>query len=389
MTIPVHAALVALSSLLAGNGPPEGTEVLVGADAAACPGASYSTIQAAVDAAPPGTRIRICAGVYREQVAIHKPLSLKGENGAVVMPTGMVANTTSLFDGLPVAAVIVVADGARVDIEDLAVDGSGNAVAACAPVLVGVMYRNASGRLDEVVVRNLRLGPGLEGCQSGLGVLVQSGAGGSSTVEVTDASVHDYQKNGISGNEAGTDIAVRRSVVTGIGPTSGAAQNGIQIGPGARGVVEDCSVANHVWTGCVSTDVCDFVATDILLSGAADARVARNSAGRSQTGVYVQASGVSVIANDVFDTTVFDGIIVYGDGNQVSRNTVTHSDDAGIFLLGNGNLVSGNRIREAPVGIWKYTGSSGNVLEGNRFTNTPTPVLDPPGAAQRVASAFR
>ena len=208
-------------------------------------------------------------------------------------------------------------------------------------------------------------------------------------MEVVGSSVHDYQKNGISGNEAGTDLAVRRSVVTGIGPTSGAAQNGIQIGPGARGVVEGCSIANHVWAGCVSTDVCDFVATDILVSGAAEARVAGNSAGRSQAGVYVQASGVLVAANEVFDTSVFDGIIVYGDHNQVSSNTVTHSDDAGIFVLGNENLVAGNRIREAPVGIWKYAGSAGNVLANNRFANTPTPVLDPPPAPPRVAAAFR
>jgi len=388
MTDPMQAALLALSSLLLGHGPDAGADIVVGLDPAACPGAGHATIQAAVDAAPPGARIRVCAGVYKEQVAIRKPLRLEGENGAVVMPAGMAANTTSLFDGSLVAAAILVADAVRVEIEGLTVDAGGNAVASCSPVLVGVMYRNASGRLEEVVVRNLMLGKGLEGCQSGNGVLVQSGGGGSSRVEVEGASIHDYQKNGITGNEAGTDLTVRRSVVTGLGPTPGAAQNGIQIGPGARGTVEGCSIANHLWSGCVSKDACDFVATDILVSGAAEARVARNTAGTSQAGVYLEANGALVAGNEVFDTSVFDGIVVNGDRNEVSGNTVTRSEEAGIFLLGDSNLVAGNRIRESPVGIWKLSGS-GNVLVGNRFANTPTPVLDPPGAPQRVASLFR
>jgi len=385
---PARAALAALSALLAGNAPSGGADIVVGADPASCPGATYSTVQAAVDAAPPGACIRVCAGVYREQVSIGKALRLQGDNGAVLMPEGMVANTTSLFNGSAIAAAVLVAGAGPVTLAGLTVDGAQNGVAACAPVLVGVMYRNASGRLDEVVVHNFRLGAGLEGCQSGNGVLVQSGAGGSSWVEVAESSVHDYQKNGITGNEAGTELAVRRSVVTGIGPTSGAAQNGIQIGPGARGEVEGCAVANHLYSGCASTSACAFVATDILVSGAALAKVARNHAGASQGGIYLAASGAAVIENEVFDTSVFDGIVVDGDGNQVAGNTVTHSDDAGIFVEGDGNLVSGNRIREAPVGIWKFAGSTGNVLANNRFSNTATPVLDPPGVPL-AASPFR
>src|SRR5437868_2021429 len=35
-----------------------------------CPTATYTSIQAAVSAAPPGTRIRVCAGTYTEQVTI-------------------------------------------------------------------------------------------------------------------------------------------------------------------------------------------------------------------------------------------------------------------------------------------------------------------------------
>lgn len=386
----ILVGLVAASGLGVGVGPAMAMpELVVDDDRVECPGAAFTSIQAAVDAASPGDRIRVCAGTYREQVAVAKPLRIRGENGAVVMPAGMVANATSLFNGAPMAAAILVADTADVVIEDLTVEGAANGIGGCSPILIGVFYRNASGRIEDLAVRNMKLEPSLGGCQSGNGILVQSGSGGSSKVEVEDSSVHDYQKNGITGNEAGTRIWVRRNVVTGIGPTSGAAQNGIQVGPGARGVIEDNTVASHIWSPCVPTSNCDAVATGVLISEAADAQVARNSVGKSQTGIYVQANGVAVVGNNVFDTSVFDGIAVLGDHNHVAGNTVTHSDDAGIFLLGNRNFVFGNRINEAPIGIWKFAGSSGNVLGGNHFSNTPIPVRDPADPTAAAASPFR
>ena len=77
------------------------------------------------------------------------------------------------------------------------------------------------------------LSSGLAGCQSGLGIFVQSGNSGSSTVNVNNNHVENYQKNGITGNEAGTNITVANNTVIGQGPTTGAAENSVQIGFGA------------------------------------------------------------------------------------------------------------------------------------------------------------
>jgi hypothetical protein len=85
---------------------------------------------------------------------------------------------------------------------------------------------------------------------------------------------------------------------------------------------------------------------------------------------------------------VFDGILVVGDRNQIVANAVTHADDAGIFLIGSDNFVFANRIQDAPVGVWKWDGSSGNLIGGNKFRNVEVPVLDPAGTAPE-ASAFR
>jgi len=66
-------------------------------DKVECPNAAFTRIQDAVDAASPGDEIHICKGVYVEQVKITKPLDIDADNGAILMPSAMQANATSLF----------------------------------------------------------------------------------------------------------------------------------------------------------------------------------------------------------------------------------------------------------------------------------------------------
>jgi parallel beta-helix repeat protein len=350
--------------------------LVVDDDGAQCPGAGYATIQAAVNAASPNATIRVCPGTYDEQVTIAKPLKLKGDNGAVVMPSPMAANTTSLSSGAAIAVAILVMDTTNVTLEGLTVDGSGSGI-VCAPNMVGIYYRNASGKVKNAAVRHMKSLPGGEGCQSGLGIFVQSGAGGTAKVEVENSSVHDYQKNGITGNGSGTELKAKGNVVTGIGPTTGAGQNGIQIGDGATGEIEDNMVMNHIWAPCVSVASCAWIATNILIYKSDDVKIAKNAAGKSQTGIYLWGNQGKVEGNHIFDTDIFDGLVLFGDDNKAENNTITHSDEAAIYLQGDGNKVTGNKINEAPIGVWKF-GGTGNVIEGNQFVNTPVPVLDPP-----------
>jgi len=364
-------------------------ELVVDDNGLDCPGAGFTSIQAAVNAAAPRARIRVCAGTYIEQVTINKPLTIIGDNGAVVMPSPMVANTSSLFSGAPLAAAILVDGTTNVTVKGLTVDGVGAGIFCGSPSVIGIFYRNGSGKIKDVAVRNIKSLPGGEGCQTWLGIFVQSGGGGTSTVEVEDSSVHDYQKNGITGNEPGTDIRVKGNIVTGIGPTTGAAQNGIQIGFGATGRIEENTVINHLWSPCVSVSICDFVATNILVAEADSVRIAENTVGKGQVGIYLVGNKGKVEGNNVFDTDVWDGIAVVGDNNKVEGNTITNSDEAAIFLEGNQNSIIGNKINEAPVGVLKVSGGVGNVIEGNHFVNTLTPILDPPPAPGGSPTPFR
>jgi nitrous oxidase accessory protein NosD len=193
--------------------------------------------------------------------------------------------------------------------------------------------------------------------------------------------VHDFQKNGITGNEAGTDVEITGNAVSGTGPTTGAAQNGIQVGFGATGRVKNNFVANVIWSPCVSVSMCAFSATGILVFNSDDVTIQQNSISETQGGVFVQGDHGEVAGNVIFDTLVLDGVGLMGDGNEVHRNSITDSDESGVSIMGNNNSVTGNLINEAPIGVLKAAGSTGDTISGNRFFNTPVPVQDPPEAA--------
>ena len=340
----------------------------------------YTSIGAAIAAARPHDVVKVCPGVYAEQLTIAKPLTLRGEGGAVVKPSAMVANTTSLTTGNALATVIVVDGTSGVTIERLTIDGADNGIVTCAgaptfaptPDLFGVFFRNASGALSDSVVRNVRLGAGLESCRGGTAILVQSANGGQSRVTIERNSIHDFQRNGITANESGTDVRITRNVITGLGPTTGAVQNGIQLAFGATGVVEENVVGQVISANCLDAATCPANANAIIIGSASSGvRVLRNVLGSSQTGVAVFGGDNRVQDNVIFDTRVFDGVYVEGDGNAVHGNDITRSDESGIFLAGNDNRVSNNRINEAGAGIIDI--GAGNRLLNNTILNAPAP----------------
>src|SRR5262249_27534478 len=124
-----------------------GRQLVVDDDKKECPNAAFTHIQDAVNAASPGDAIRICKGVYAEQVIITKALDIDADSGAVLMPSMMQANTSSLFDAAPIAAAVLVSDATNVSINGLTVDGANSAISECSPDLIGIYFRNASGEI--------------------------------------------------------------------------------------------------------------------------------------------------------------------------------------------------------------------------------------------------
>jgi hypothetical protein len=360
-----------------------------------CLGSSpYTTIGAAVSAASAGSTVHLCPGIYPEQVTITKALTVSGiasggsDAAIVAAPAGgMVANAASLTDGSPYAVGIFVHDATGVTLSNLTVDSAGNQIGGCSPALIGILYQNASGTVNEVVARNQALAPADNECQSGLAIYVQSGvehsAAGTSSVTVSNNSVHDYQKNGITGNNAGTTIRITGNTVRGFGETNGAAQNGIQIAVGAAGSVSGNFVADDVYS-----DPSVAAATGILIDGSSGVLVTSNVVGNTQVGVGLYsasaaqtANNTTVRTNTIFGTIAYDGVDACSNSNLITSNTITDSTESAIHLddecgtTGNHNSVGLNTINEACAALLEGTATSGNSIGTNIEYNVVNQVL--------------
>jgi hypothetical protein len=355
----------------------------------------FATIQAAINASPSGSTVDVCPGTYPEQLTIAKSITLTGvafgtSDAAIIVPpgTGLVQNATDVDTGNPIAAQIFVQNPATsVTISNLTVDGTGNAIAGCGPDLQGILYQNVSGTINHVAVRNQTLGAGLGGCQSGEGIYVQTGAGFTSTVTVENSSVHNYNKNGITANDSDTTLTAELDYVQGAGvvPSGGAAQNGIQLGFGAKGTIKNNTVIDNIYG-----DPTIAASADILLYDTAEnssISIATNTLGNSQLPIALYTlgddganlgDGVSVTGNKILGTSVYDAIDVCTNGNTVTGNIIFNSAESGVHLdascgayfggsTGNNNTATGNTILEsACAGILADPGTTGN--------NTTTPV---------------
>jgi hypothetical protein len=362
-------------------------QLVVAPNKTECPNAAFTQIQAAVNAANPGDHIRICPGTYPEQLTITKPLDIDGDNGAILQPGPIVQNTTSLFDASPIATAILVADTTDVSINGLIVDGINNGIAQCGPDLIGIMFRNASGAVADSAIRNFTLSASLAGCQSGTGIFVQSGAGQISTVTIANCSIHDFQKNGITGNEIGTTVFIQRNVVTGSGPTPAIAQNGVQIGFGAKGAIQHNVVTNNLYSLCIAVPTCQAVATNILVTQSDGIEVSGNKAGLSQVPIFVDGNHAHVCDNEAFAANVFDDIRIEGRSAEVAVNRLFNGAESAVFLMGNNSSVQQNEIGDSTIGILEASGSTANLIVDNRFFATPTRVQDP--AMRSLAKAIQ
>lgn len=351
--------------------------VLVDDDKVQCPTAQFTSIQAAINAANAGDVIRVCPGSYPEQLLITKPLTIEGDSGAILNPSPITQNSSG-GSGDAFAAVILVQDTDGVEITGLIVDGANNGITACAPRLIGILFQNASGRIAHNAIRHMQLDPSLNACQSGNAVEVENPGGSGAKVRIASNSIDSYQKNGITGNDAGTEIIARNNIVTGIGATAGAAQNGIQVGFGAAGTITGNSITNNIWSPCVSTDQCETNATGILIFESNSVTVESNSLGTNQIGVFVGGDDSKVRNNSIFNSVVLIGVALVGNQNVVGGNEITRSDEAGVFVQGNNNHIRNNVLTDAPIGVLKLSSSTGTVLNGNQFFAIPVPVVDPP-----------
>jgi hypothetical protein len=353
---------------------------------------SFPTIQQALNATPPGAVIDVCPGPHPEQILVYQAVTIRGiafgGQGAAVITVpkgGLVQNASSLATGNPIAAQVLVQASTGVTITNMTVDGANNGFNnGCAdPDPIGIYYQNSSGTISHNTVLNEVLLPANNGCQAGLGIFVQSGNAGSSSVTITNNHVANYQKNGITGNEAGTSVTVTGNDVIGQGATNGAAENSIQIGFGATGTITSNTVGSDVWAPDVFGDTAD-AAAGLLVYASPNVAIKSNNVSNTQYGIAIvsdptlgAADGATLSSNTVSLTHLYDGIDLCSNTNTATGNTINGSDESAIHLddtctgASTGNTVTSNKINSACAGILSGPGATGTITS-NTFYNVVT-----------------
>ncbi len=283
-----------------------GKTLVVGQPSTPCPGATYTTIGAAVTAANPGDEIDICPATYPEQLVITKRLKLVGLEVNGVKRVLLQPTLTDIM-GLATEAVITVMSTQGVVIENLAIDASHNTVATCSPGLAGVHFFNASGKVKDSAIFGAELA-NPTGCSklpvlNGFGVRVDANQPGPFTVSVEHNSIHDYTANGVfvNGTAGGVTAEIDGNTISGIGPVGGTFQFAVYLLNGAVGNIRKNTLTEGL-CGSLTTAACVAGRSEgVTIRNAGDGtEVSDNIITNAQSGIFINgANDLKVIDNQI------------------------------------------------------------------------------------------
>ena len=321
----------------------DGDNLLTVDDGADCPNAEYTTIQSAVNAADPGDRIKVCRGVYQEQVTIPATKS-----GITLFSAGYLDAVIKAPPVMIDPGDIVLVQGARnVTIRHFTITGPLPDALFCSLFTrTGVKVAGGGSLLltNNHITEIRSASPLLRGCQNGIAVRAGSRADSTTgTVEADHNLIDEYQKGGIVVDNAGSYGNVHHNEIVGVGPQPVIGQNGIQISRGATADVDHNEVYDNVYTlGGASTGILLFEANGSGLT------VGYNDVYRNDDGISLyNVDGALVQHNKSHDQVVFDGL--YADsssaGNRLEFNRMErnlehdcHDDSLGGGTAGTANF---------------------------------------------------
>lgn len=264
--------------------------------------------------------------------------------------------------------------GATAHVKDLIIE-TNNLASVCdggADRLRGILFDGASGTIEQNIVLNLNQGN--SDCQEGNAIEVRNAPFDGShpdtqTVTISDNVVRAYQKTGIVAN-GDVQVTIEENTVVGLGPINFIAQNGIQLGFGALGEVEDNEISDNIYTPQT------FASGGILIFAAGDGpEIKDNKVDANDVGIWlISTDGGSIKKNEAENST-FDGIALDDQaGGTVSDHEVKQNElqdnDVGIGLYGSGvsdNLVEKNEAeKNASAGFFAGFGATGNTFSRNK-----------------------
>jgi hypothetical protein len=263
-----------------------------------CTNPGWSTISAALAVAPAGATVKVCAGTYTDQLAITSAVSIKAQ-GAVTLvgPASPADNLTNCdLDGgaQPNQDVVDICGSIAVTISGFTIEGSWPPD-VCNNSLYGVaVLGGASLTMSNSTVENIGGSALTDGCQGGVGIEVGLATGATTadagSATLTNDAVNSYQKNGITVDGTGSSATMTGVTVTGAGPTTAIAQNGIQVSDGAGATISSSTVTgnecNDTAGGCGPDGFTQVQSGGILVFDSGPTTVSSTTVSGNDIGVY-------------------------------------------------------------------------------------------------------
>jgi parallel beta-helix repeat protein len=169
---------------------------------------------------------------------------------------------------------------------------------------------------------------------------------GTTTGTISGNGVRLYQKGGITANCVGTNVKVTNNTVTGLGTVDFIAQNGIQVGYGAKATVTGNTVTANQYTGVGGTSSAGILVvggTCYSLPLTVGLTISKNTVTSNDVGVWLFncGAGTTKTNNSVKLNTISNGAVTNTTGWSATCGYQVGIADAGHRDLIVNNTISG------------------------------------------------
>lgn len=338
---------------------------------------SFTSITAALAATPSPAVVDVCPGTYNEQPVITIPVTLQGissgnSDQAVIAPpaVGLKSNATDDF-GSPLAVQLWVNNSSgAVNISNITVDGTGNAISACSSSIVGIFYQNSSGTVNRVTTRNQKSNSG-NSC--GVGVELEGGAA-TPSVTVQNSSIHDFDLFGIEAETNNTTSPQLTATIKANNINNTSVSTAFGTGYAINIVVGTTAmVTGNFLNGGGGIEVCFFFPVPGC-GGSVVGSISGNTVmNTSPVGILTFVDGVSITANKLLNNAT--GIALSAENGigasapTIQGNTITGSNIGIDFSCLADMHVSSNTIVDASTGV---NNVPSGVATSNFYSNVGT-----------------
>ena len=299
----------------------------------------YTTINAAIAAAAPGSRILIRPGVYDEGLVIDKPLEIVGDGeigGVVIRASGKHAIIFKTVKG-KISNILIRQNGGGdwfgVDISQGCLELEGCDITSDGLACVGV-HGNAYPKIISNKIYNSK-DCGIHVYENGQGV-------------IEDNDIYGNAHAGVAINGGGSPTLKRNKIHDG-------KDAGIIVYENGQGVIEDNDIYGNALSG-----------VDIKTGGNPTLRRNKIHDGKS-AGIYVYENGQGVIEdNDIYGNSFSGVVITKGANLNIKHNRINKNAYAVQVQESGAGTIEDNDLRENRLGPWYIFEDSKSLVKRAR-----------------------